>query len=34
VLAMVYVWFVWRRLGKVERDLADLARRDAQRARH
>jgi len=29
-----YVWSVWRRLGKVERDLADVARRiDASQRR-
>lgn len=24
---LVYVWTVWRRLGKVERELADVSRR-------
>jgi CcmD family protein len=23
----IYVWFLWRRLARVERDLADVARR-------
>ena len=26
-----YFWSLWRRLGRVERDLADLARRTADR---
>ena len=24
---LIYVWFLWRRLARVERDLADVARR-------
>ena len=24
---LIYVWFLWRRLAQVERDLADVARR-------
>lgn len=24
---LVYVWFLWRRLARVERELADVARR-------
>ncbi|MCX6551800.1 MAG: CcmD family protein [Acidobacteria bacterium] len=27
VALVVYVWFLWRRLAKVERELADLNRR-------
>lgn len=27
VVLLVYVWMLWRRLGKVEREIADLTRR-------
>jgi hypothetical protein len=27
VAMMVYLWTIWRRLGKVEKDMQDLARR-------
>jgi CcmD family protein len=27
VALLVYVWFLWRRMSKVERELADLNRR-------
>ena len=27
VLMMAYLWSIWRRLGKVEKDMQDLARR-------
>ncbi len=29
----VYVWSIWRRLGKVEREIADLSRRVASGVR-
>lgn len=29
VLMMVYLWTIWRRIGKVEADMAALARRQA-----
>ncbi len=29
----VYVWSIWRRLGKVEREIADLSRRVGSGAR-
>lgn len=28
---LTYLWFLWRRLGKVERELADVAARAARR---
>jgi CcmD family protein len=30
---LVYVWFLWRRLARVERELADVARRMESGAR-
>ena len=29
VALMVYVWSLWKRMTKLERELADLQRRDA-----
>jgi len=26
-VVFTYIWFLWRRLGRVERDLAEVARR-------
>jgi len=31
VALMAYVWMLWRRLGRVERELADLTRRVQER---
>ena len=31
IALLVYVWFLWRRLGRVERELADLHRRIEER---
>ncbi len=31
-LAIGYLWTIWRRLGTVERELADVARRIGERA--
>jgi hypothetical protein len=33
VLMMVYLWTIWRRIGKVERDMQELAKRQAGQAR-
>jgi hypothetical protein len=33
VLMMVYLWTIWNRLGKVEKELQDLARRHGGAAR-
>jgi hypothetical protein len=30
-IAIGYLWTIWRRLGTVERDLADVSRRVAER---
>jgi hypothetical protein len=32
-LMMFYLWTIWRRLGKVEREMQELARRQEGRAR-
>jgi hypothetical protein len=29
VLMMFYLWTIWQRLGKVEKEMADLSRRQA-----
>jgi len=31
VVLIVYIWMLWRRLARVERELADLARRVQER---
>ncbi len=33
IIAMAYIWSIWRRLGKVEHDMRELERRQSQRAR-
>jgi hypothetical protein len=33
VIAMAYVWSIWRRLGKVEHDMRELEKRQSQRTR-
>lgn len=33
VLAMLYLWSIWRRIGKLEDDLQSLARRQKDAAR-
>ena len=33
IAVLAYLWSLWRRLGQVEQDLADVARRVAERDR-
>jgi CcmD family protein len=33
VVVVVYVWIVWRRAGRIERELADIAAKIAARGR-
>jgi CcmD family protein len=33
VAVFVYLWFIWQRLGRVERELADVSRRIQPEAR-